>query len=491
MISLTAMTLAEGAGADTLPGAAYGRRSMEMIMKMPAISCVLFVAMFVAVAQSTDEHVATLESLTQDLADSDERVRVKACDSLGRLGEKANPAALAIGVLAVNDKSPFVRQMAAQSLGYIALHTRETPSANDDALVDLLTKALRDPEANVRLMAAQSIGHFQKNADSATMTLAMVATSDGNAKVRKAAVSSLGTIGRFNGPESKKAVPYLTKALSDDDPEIRRLSAYVLSLFGEASLPALPKLMDSLRDGPAKAQKEAARTLGGYGPAAISAVPLLLDKVKQERDLQLRGVAAKAVVRIDPSQLKTVVGILEEGSLAKDSGIRIFALQALLEVDDKRAYILPTLKRMQSDEIIDIQLMVAEAMENVRELARAAANEQVLPARDGKAVGAPKVTFQDATRDDADAALAMLRTFLDLWQNKEYTKAEALVDERVRLGWRKQMEQRTMSLRSIDDINVFKSKDMLRARAHISTAPKGGLGLDLMFIDGKWWMTGG
>ncbi len=451
---------------------------------------ILSVLLLAGVAHTAEEAVATLESLTQDLADADERVRMRACESLGRMGEKAGPSAMAIGALAVNDKSSSVRQFAVQSLGELAKRTREAPGENDDVLVRLLAKALEDPEAKVRILAAQSLGYFQRNADSATMALVFVINNDGNIKVRHTAIAALGQIGRFKGPESGKAVPHLAKALSDDDPEIRRLAAYVLSLFGDASLPALPKLIDSLRDGPPQAQMEAASTLGGYGPSAITAVPLLLTKVKQEQNLQLRGVAAKAVLRIDPGQLKVVVDILEEATRSKDSGIRLFALEALLEIDAKRIHIGPTLKRMQSDEIIDIQLMVARAMEDSREMPSGAENATVLPAEGEMAAAAPKVTLEETTVDDADAALDTLRKFLGHWQKQEYEKAELLVDERLRQGWRKQMEKRPMVLLAIDDIRVFKRKDNLRARAHITTSPKGGHGLDLMFIDEKWWISG-
>ena len=451
---------------------------------------IIFVLLLAGVAHTAEEAVATLESLTQDLADADERVRMRACESLGRMGEKMGPAALAIGGLAVNDKSSSVRQFAAQSLGELAMRTREAPGENDDALVRLLAKALGDPEAKVRILASQSLGYFQKNADPATMALVFVMNNDGKIKVRHTASASLGQIGRFKGPESGKAVPHLAKALSDDDPEIRRLAAYVLSLFGDASLPAMPKLIESLRDGPPQAQMEAASTLGGYGPSAITAVPLLLAKVKQEQNLQLRAVAAKAAVRIDPGQLKVVVDILEEATRSKDSGIRLFALQALLEIDENRTYIEPTLKRMQGDEIVDIQLIVARAMEDSLEMPSGAENPPELPVDGEKLAAAPKVTLEDATGDDADAALSILRKFLGHWQKHEFGKAELLVDGRLRQGWRKQMEKLPMALRSIDDIRVFKHRGMLRARAHFTSSTKGEHVLDLIFLDGKWWIWG-
>ncbi len=459
-------------------------------MKQLIVLTTVVVVSLLAVAAKAEEKQATLESLTKDLANSEAQIRSQACYSLGKMGAKARPAALKIGNILMMDESPSVRQIAAQALGEIAIHTRQTPREDDAILVDMLAKAMRDSNADVRLMAAQAIGNFMRQADSKTLSIAVVATSDGDKRVRKAAVRSLGMIGRGRGPESKKAVPYLTKALSDSDPEISRLATYVLSFFGETSLPALPKLIETLRNGPPQAQKEAARTLGGQGAFAISAVPLLLEKVKQEHHWELRVSASKALVRINPTQLETVAEILIESSRSIDSGTRFFALEALLEVDKERAYIIPTLERMQNDKIVEIQLLAKEAIEDVKEQLAAKERQQARKANVKNESKDTKITFKDATQEDADAALTMLRTFINHWQNKDYKKAEALVDERLRFAWRKQMERRLMHLQSIDDIRVIKHKDILRARAHISIAPKGGLGLDLIFRDGKWWMTG-
>jgi HEAT repeat protein len=479
-------------GADDAYGLGLSTNSgpTHSIMRQLAVFVAVIIAAPVVVAQQDDERAA-LESLAKNLDDPHAQVRSQACYSLGKLGARARPMALKLGVLVAEDEIPSVRQMAAQALGNIALHTRKTPDANDRALVGLLAKAMRDPDAEVRLMAAQAIGNFMHSADWAAVSIAVVATSDGDKRVRQAAIRSLGMIGGCGGPEAKKTVPHLTQALSDPDPEIRRLATHVLGALGQASQPALPQLIETLRDGPPRAQEEAARTLGGLGPVAISAMQLLLEKVKQQRHLTLRGAAAKAIVRIDPTQLEAVVGILEKATRSKDSGIRMFALKALVEVDKKQLHIGPTLKRLQHDDKVEIQLIVAQAMEDAREIASQAVESQSLSADNEQDARGPEITLENATEAEANAALSMLRTFLDLWEKKDYAKAEALVDERVRLAWRKQMERRPMRLQSIDNIRVFKHKDELRARAHASTKAKAGLGLDLIFHHSKWWITAG
>jgi hypothetical protein len=131
----------------------------------------------------------------------------------------------------------------------------------------------------------------------------------------------------------------------------------------------IPKLIDTLRDGPPPAQVEAARTLAGHGPAAIAAVPVLFDKLHQRRHLSLRSAAAEAIVRIDPSQWDKVATILIEATRSEDSGIRMFALDALLTTVRKREhftkYVVPTLERLRTDDIVEIQLRAAEELETI------------------------------------------------------------------------------------------------------------------------------
>lgn len=44
-------------------------------------------------------------------------------------------------------------------------------------------------------------------------------------------------------------------------------------------------------------------------------------------------------------------------------------------------------------------------------------------------------------------------------------------------------------LKNFDDFDVFKHKDRLLGRVHITVAPKQGMGIDMEFLDGKWWIT--
>ncbi len=458
------------------------------MMRPWTIFLTLFLAVFAVMAQADD-----LESLVTKLASDEARARSEACYQLGKLGKDGEPAVEKIAMLLARDKNPNVRLMAAQALGDIAIQVEGSPGENPRFLVGVLRKALADTDARVRLQAAQSLGNFGKNADPASEALAMVATSDGDPKVRRTAIATLGTIGHHGGPESGKALPYLKKALSDPDPEIRRLTAYVLSRFGEASRPLIPKLMETLREGPDRAQKEAARTLGTYGPAAIAAVPVLFDKLKQESHLSLRSEAAESIIRIDPTRADEVATILVAGTRSNDSGVRFFALDGLLQAVAEPAqiaqHVKPTLKRLASDEIVEIRLRATEALEDLEEKAGQAPKVEPAPANENPKE--PEILLEDSTAEEAEAAMARVRAFVTAWEKGTLDEAAAMVDERLRLAFRKEMGRDPLRVRAIESLRVFRSRGALRARARIAKGPKGGVSLDLVFREGQWWITGG
>ena len=436
---------------------------------------------------------AEVDALIAQLTSDDARERWEACHALGKLGKGGEPAVEKIAALLAQDETASVRLFAAQALGDIAIHLQGNPGDHPKFLVGVLTKALADTDPRVRLQTAQSLGNFGKNADSASEALGRVATSDGDLKVRHTAIASLGTIGHHGGPQSKKALPYLKKALSDPDPEIRRLTAYVLSRFGEASRPLIPQLIETMQKGPHKARREAARTLGTYGPFAIAAVPVLMEKLKQETHLSLRSEAAKAIIRIDPTKSEEVAKILVAATRSHDSGIRFFALDALLEAIDEPKlivkHVIPVLKRLQTDKIVEIRLRATEALADLAEESGQEPNEEPEPNK--RDLKEPEILLEEATAPDAEAALTRVREFVVAWENGKLDEAAAMVDERLRLAFRKKMARAPLRVEAIETLRVFRKLGELRARAGIAKAPKGGVSFDLIFRDGQWWITGG
>ncbi len=79
--------------------------------------------------------------------------------------------------------------------------------------VDLLTRALQDEDADVRLIAAMYLARRKEEAGPSAKAL-VVLLKDNHAGVRREAITALSAIG---GP----AAPALVEALSDPDPRVR------------------------------------------------------------------------------------------------------------------------------------------------------------------------------------------------------------------------------------------------------------------------------
>jgi len=432
---------------------------------------------------------ADIASLMAQLKSDAPRKRSVACEGLGKLGKKGEPALAKIAMLLATDQDGTVRVFAAQALGQIALRLQPPPGDNPGILVNVLTKALSDNDVRVRLQAAQALGYFGKSADPASKALGEVATSDGDVRVRHSAIATLGTIGHHGGPDSKKALPFLKTALADPDPEIRRLTAYALSRFGEAGRPLIPKLIETLRTGPAAAQHEAARTLGGYGPSAIVAVPLLFEKLKQETHFLLRTEAAGAIVRIDPTKAEEVVKILIVSTRSDDSGVRLFALGSLVEVmtqaEGIAELVRPALKHLQADKIVEIRGEATRALGTFGQVL------EIEPAPERQEPGDPEILLKGGNAEEAKAALAHARAFLAAWKARKYDEALLMVDARLRLAFRREMVGEPLKGPAIDTLRIFRRRGDLRARAQVTRANQGRMSLDLVFREGKWWITGG
>jgi hypothetical protein len=51
------------------------------------------------------------------------------------------------------------------------------------------------------------------------------------------------------------------------------------------------------------------------------------------------------------------------------------------------------------------------------------------------------------------------------------------------------MKKRKMDLKSVDDIRIFKHRERLLGRVHVTSSPKQGMGIDMEFQNDKWWIT--
>ncbi len=311
---------------------------------------------------------ARLSELVKNLESGDSKVRLKAIESLGELGDKAKDAIPSLLKL-LGDNDEFTRRTAVSALVKIGL-----PSKTD---VQLLAGAMREPNVEMRRYAATTLEKMGTDARSATPEL-VGGLTDNDALVRQAAARALGRLGREvkesaagpletmlgdNDKDNRLAaaealagihgstgdVEALRKLLKHQDTDIRAYTAKALvklgknakavmgdlleiakNDFGElrratilllASLDAadakagLPLITDSLKGGD-KESKLAA--LAALGPLAKELPPSTINAVREAlKDPELKTAAIEALAKIAPYN-KTALGTLVEMTKQND-----------------------------------------------------------------------------------------------------------------------------------------------------------------------------
>ncbi len=153
--------------------------------------------------------------------------RMAALWFLSRLG---GPRAIEPLLAALTDNAPEVRAEAARDMGVL----------RDDAAIAPLAAALeRDPNTDVRAMAANALGSFPSVGAAAALSKALRRSGE-DPKIRGMAAEGLALAG------GKMAVEPLIEALSDPSPEVRFWAAVGLGGLGDtAALPALRRLSEA------------------------------------------------------------------------------------------------------------------------------------------------------------------------------------------------------------------------------------------------------
>jgi HEAT repeat protein len=161
-------------------------------------------------------------------------------------------------VAATKDSSPFVRWVAARSIGKMLPKSGEHAD-RADALA-ALTQMLTDTDIDARLSALNALLRWGDSGSGAAEGV-MACVSKGDVDSRLAAIATLEAI----KPDPTRATQVLIAALEQDDFRIRRA---------------------------------AAATLGRLGAKAKAAIPAL-EKVLNDPDPELRRIAGEAVLAID------------------------------------------------------------------------------------------------------------------------------------------------------------------------------------------------
>jgi HEAT repeat protein len=203
------------------------------------------------------------------------------------LGELKVPSSVPTLLMALEDKDPDVRNVAARSLGRMKLQAAE------EALVELLGK--HDQAVSARI-AAICIEMGPR-----TAPLLIRALREGTPKARFWAARILGEI------RDTRATRSLGDALSDKEPDVRSATVWALGMIADRASASLVEPL--LRDPIWYVRAHAAEALGRIGdPNAITPVAEAL----QDRSWWVRKNAMDALVRFgEPAKdalLKTLNG---------------------------------------------------------------------------------------------------------------------------------------------------------------------------------------
>jgi HEAT repeat protein len=290
----------------------------------------------VSLGQLGPRSAASVTDLVRVLGDEDDGVRDAASGALVRMGKEAVPNL----VRALQNGNPIFVQSVVDTLGRIGptavpklrdtLLEDRTPDIargyaamamaqiadRDESVVPALTEALEEQSANVRMSAAEALGHAGELAVPATGKLIEIAIdSRESVLVREFAISALAKI----APGDAAVEEALTYAVSDGNARIYEAAIAALLRIdrwrlGAADIDArVVQLVSDLDSGSA----DAAEALGLIGDAAEAAVPSLIRALESD-DPEMRATALVALERIGPQTetIPALVQAMRSGDLA-------------------------------------------------------------------------------------------------------------------------------------------------------------------------------
>ncbi|HEX5004847.1 MAG TPA: M56 family metallopeptidase [Gemmatimonadales bacterium] len=189
-----------------------------------------------------------------------------------------------------------------------------------NAAVPALIAALSDPDMNVRIAAARSLGNLE---DPRAIPALITATRDGNAKLRSAAFDALSNF------EDPRIVEPMITALKDPDAEVRERAANTLGNLENTR--AVQPLIGALADSSAGVREAAARSLGDLrDPAAAPALAgALKDANPDVREAAARSLGEFELTKAPPA----LIAALKDS----DADVREAAAQSLGEIRDPAA----------------------------------------------------------------------------------------------------------------------------------------------------------
>jgi HEAT repeat protein len=285
-----------------------------------------------------DDPIAA-KALLACVNDAEASVRLSAVAGLARSNTVEATQAL-LATLA--DKDAGVRAAAASSIGSAAIQRsagKPIPNALQGTVVAKLAELLKDPEKNVKINAAESLGRLRNG----NATEALAAAVD-DADIRVFAVQALGSIGNSRG--TMAVIRVLRLPADAEKATARALAAQALGKLVDVR--AVKPLIVALKDPDENVRQWAAESLGLIGDRRAVQPLIEVLKEKSVANQRVRTSAARSLGRIGD-----VTGVEPLVAALADKSTRHEAIRALGGLRDPAA--IEPLTKLLLDETIGHQ----------------------------------------------------------------------------------------------------------------------------------------
>ncbi len=227
-----------------------------------------------------------------------------------------------------------------------------------------LTRALSDPDADVRLLARRTLEDMTAPLLRLVEHSTYVAPEAHATGAPRPSPFALTSTSRKDPllQGLQDTVRVLAAGLSDGDVRARRAIIDVLETLGPAAVPAAPTLVAALADPDPFVRWAAARTLGKISPvAADTAVPGLA-RLLADPDLDLRLAAANALERYGPVAAAAIPALIQAIG-ASDAELRVAAIRTLGIIGGPAAYpAIPAISAAVADPDARVRKIAAEVL---------------------------------------------------------------------------------------------------------------------------------
>lgn len=340
----------------------------------------------------------------------------------------------------LESKDVKVRRDAVVALYFLKWHAQ--------AAIPALTKALKDPDREVRGMAAGCFGFFGPPAGhpgAAVPILAEMLLKDSDLMVRQVCAVSLRHLTWVDKDLTREVAPALLQALEDKDQRIRIHVASALAIqgkggqkpfgvlaecldyededrrwdairaLGEIGLPALPTLRECLQHKSSRVRtaathafrkmvEEVRRKNQKFHPEVVAPLATALE----DADKEVFTGAMWALQTIGPPAKETtprLIKFLEH----PDSDVRLSAVTALGEIGPAAKAAAPALERASSDSNSDVRRMAAQSLANIAGKAAIPTLEKMLSDDNGRVRTEVVKALGTIREDSASVVPALIR----------------------------------------------------------------------------------